>query len=242
MIVSLLFISSCSQIIKDNDKKNTNVFYKIDTGITNLYLIKGERNILIDNSIEGKEEFIEKELKKYGVKPNNLSLIILTHTHGDHAGNAKYFQEKYNIPIMIGEGDEIMAKNGKNNDLIPTGFLGNVVKPFTDYKYKSFVPDILLKDSFSLKKYGIDGEAIKVGGHTKGSIIVLIGKDAFVGDLIRGGMVFHNQPALHFFHEEKSKSHRILKDIIEKGYENIYPAHWGYLKAKDILDSKVLEN
>lgn len=242
LIAISLFITSCSQTNKIHNL-NKNTFYKINTGITNIYLLKGLKgNILIDTSIDGKENFIEKELEKYDVLPKNLSLIILTHAHGDHAGNAKYFQEKYNIPIMVGEGDEILTRQGKNNDLVVTGFLGAIVKPFVDYKYRAFEPDILLKDDFSLINYGIDGYVTRIGGHTKGSLAVISGKNAFVGDLIRGGIIFNKKPALHFFHDNLKQSHNSLKDIINTGCDNIYPAHWGDLKSKDILESKILEN
>lgn len=242
LIASSLLLASCSQIIKDSDSDSKETkFYPIDTGVTTMYLIKGEKNVLIDTSVDGQEQFIEKKLKSFGIKPRNISLIILTHAHGDHAGNVNYFKNKYRIPVMIGDGDQIMTKAGKNLEFKTTGLMGQIVKPFVNYTYKPFEPDILLKDKFSLKPYGIDAEVIKTGGHTEGSLIVVMGKNAFVGDLIRGGMIFHNQPTLHFFHVDQAKSHSVMKNLINQGVENFYPSHWGPLTAQSILDSKVLE-
>lgn len=55
------------------------------------YVLKLEKNILIDTSTkENANEFIE-DLKKLKIKPEEIDIILLTHTHWDHNGNLDLF-------------------------------------------------------------------------------------------------------------------------------------------------------
>ena len=45
----------------------------------------------------------------------NLKYIVLTHGHFDHIGACKEIKEKYNIPIVICEGEEILNEHSENN-------------------------------------------------------------------------------------------------------------------------------
>jgi glyoxylase-like metal-dependent hydrolase (beta-lactamase superfamily II) len=50
---------------------------------------------------------LDRQLKKYGVAPNDIEHIILTHLHGDHLGNnemfpnAQYFVHESEIPLCL---------------------------------------------------------------------------------------------------------------------------------------------
>ena len=50
-----------------------------------------------------------------------------------------------------------------------------------------------------LAELGMSGKILPHPGHTPGSLVILIGRHAFVGDLIRGGMVTNETPATHLF-------------------------------------------
>ena len=74
-----------------------------------VYLLKlSNKNILIDSSSrEAKKEFLE-DLTELKIKPEEISIILLTHSHWDHIGNLDLFKnakvfsfeniEKLNIP------------------------------------------------------------------------------------------------------------------------------------------------
>ncbi len=58
-------------------------------------LIKGEENILIDSGAtrEVVDECVVPALKAEGLLPNDISYLLCSHSHGDHVGGHKRFQE-----------------------------------------------------------------------------------------------------------------------------------------------------
>ncbi len=234
-IFSTAILFSCVNNVKENYDYKTKLF-KIDTGISNVYLIKGEKNILIDTSEQGNEKQIIDKLKSYGIKPESISLIVLTHAHGDHAGGVKFFKDKYKIPVMVGKSDEKMAQNGKNDNLKPVDLFSAIVKVFIKQEYPSFKPDLIIDKTYDLQKdYGINGRVLYRPSHTEGSLVVILGEDqAIVGDLIRGGLVFNDVPTAHFFQNDKKKVDYAIKELIDNGITTFYTGHYGPLKSEDI--------
>lgn len=238
ILVSLLTISACNKdYIKETEDKSTTQIYKIDTGIANVYLLKGRKNILVDTSEDGKRDTILKSLKELNVNPEELTLIILTHGHGDHSGGAKYFQEHYKIPILAGKGDLKMLSNGKNDPLKPTSNFSALLKGFINDKFSPIKPDISLENELNLEEYGIEGKAVILSGHTEGSTIIYLNneKDIIVGDLIRGGIFSTKEPDEHFFHNDREKVKENIKNLVKnEKIENFFTGHFGPLKAKDV--------
>src|SRR3989338_11285770 len=60
---------------------------------SNVYVLKlKSQNILIDiSSREARREFLE-DLTKLNIKPEEISIILLTHSHWDHIGNLDLFK------------------------------------------------------------------------------------------------------------------------------------------------------
>ena len=54
--------------------------------------------ILLDTGLEQEREDIESTLLEAGLTPAG---ILCSHAHIDHAGNNRYFQEKYRIPVAL---------------------------------------------------------------------------------------------------------------------------------------------
>ncbi|MEZ0369328.1 MAG: MBL fold metallo-hydrolase, partial [Candidatus Sericytochromatia bacterium] len=164
---------------------------RLDTGLANVYLIKGEKPILVDTSGPGHEAEIEAWLRQNGVEPKDLAYIILTHGHGDHAGGAAYFARTYQIPIMAGRGDLDMIHAGRVGELKPTSLLAGILRIFINAPYQPFEPTSIIDQEISLKAYGIDGRVLPLpGGHTPGSLAVILDDthEALVGDLVRGDL------------------------------------------------------
>lgn len=63
-------------------------------GDVHVYLVKGEKHILIDTgpNIESSVKILEAELTKAGSSIQRIDLLILTHHHPDHIGAAHLFQ------------------------------------------------------------------------------------------------------------------------------------------------------
>ncbi|EGJ46352.1 hypothetical protein HMPREF0866_01371 [Ruminococcaceae bacterium D16] len=63
-----------------------------------LYRLDNNKCILLDTGLEQEREDIENTLLEAGLTPAG---ILCSHAHIDHAGNNRYFQEKYHIPVAL---------------------------------------------------------------------------------------------------------------------------------------------
>lgn len=70
------------------------------------YIETDNTKILID--IGNTSKYIKEKLEDFGVKPEELDAILITHTHVDHVKGLKVFEKKYNIPVYI---TDIMYKS-----------------------------------------------------------------------------------------------------------------------------------
>ena len=63
--------------------------------------------ILIDslNTVKEAEEVIEPALRKVGLNPADVKMIIVGHGHADHFGGAPYFQQKYGSRVAMSRVD-----------------------------------------------------------------------------------------------------------------------------------------
>jgi glyoxylase-like metal-dependent hydrolase (beta-lactamase superfamily II) len=208
---------------------------QIDTGIANVYAIRGDRTVLVDTSAPGKAGEIEESLRELGVDISDVALIVLTHGHADHCGSTGYFQKTYGIPVLGGAGDVDMFARGSNRGLTATGVLGQMVKPFVDFRHEGFQPDFTLKqgEQFDLRPYGVVGRVEVSGGHTQGSLAILLeSREAIVGDLLRGSLWNDHAPTEHFFHEDGSFVRGQLQRLVDGGYRLFYTGHFGPVDAE----------
>jgi len=134
------------------------------------------------------DQMIEPQLAKLGIKIKDVSKVLLTHIHGDHANGVGAF---LNTPIWVSQQEHdtfrSMPKLLKRLTLeTPEGFNP---QPF------NFVPERVgpFESSFALTKAG-DVIAVPTPGHTKGHLSVSVvenGMSAFIG-----GDVTYNEAAL----------------------------------------------
>ena len=65
------------------------------------YIESEKSKILID--IGNTAKYIKEKLSKFGVQPEELDAILITHTHMDHIKGLKVFEKKYNVPVYMTE-------------------------------------------------------------------------------------------------------------------------------------------
>ncbi len=182
----------------------TTIVTKIRLKLSNAILIQGERAILVDSGSPGESRAIQKALAQAGVDASNLSLLLHTHGHSDHAGSTAELRRLSGAPVAIHAADAAMLRSGRNGPLPPTRLEARLIKPFVDKPFPSIEPDVVFDNEMDLAPYGVNGRVVMTSGHTAGSVSVLLaGGEAIVGDVLMGGVMggtFRSRtPNLHYF-------------------------------------------
>jgi len=215
-------------------------------GMINAFLLKNSQGcILIDTGLPNTEKKVEDALNKLKLTFSDIKLIIITHAHIDHAGNAAKIKALSGAKVIAHNGDLPYYRGEKKMHFCSTGWFGRLFSKtgVIQKPYEKFEPDILLtaKDKFNLNDYGIDGEVISTSGHTEGSISVVIDNDkAIVGDLISsgillGGIVRTNKAKRPPFEDNPLQVSQELQALANQGIKTFFMGHGGPLPQKEVL-------
>jgi len=194
------------------------------------YLIyKPGEAILVDCGNKGSEDRILHALKKLGLEPAMLKLLVLTHVHFDHAGSAARLKELTGCRLMVHSAEEARLRDGFTP--IPAGtrwkakFLVALGRTF--FRRIGHFPgaeaDLLVRDSHGLEGFGFPGRVIHTPGHTHGSMVVLM----HGGELIGGDTIFGLEGKQHFppFAEDVPALLDSWKRIRDLQPSMLHPAH-----------------
>jgi hydroxyacylglutathione hydrolase len=197
------------------------------------YLIRGKQTIMIDGGSPGKRKSFLKQLRKLGVEPGDIKLIVLTHGDFDHIGSVKDFKEITGAQVVIHRNDLANLEEGRFH--WPPGVTrwGKIsrflLKPVLKmvYSIPELKPDIVLNDTdFPLKEFGIDGKIIYTPGHTPGSVsVVLDSGEAFAGCMAQNSLPFTLRPHLPIYATDMEQLKKSWKTLLQNGAKVIYPGH-----------------
>lgn len=210
--------------------------------MVNAHLIRGPRGcILIDAGLPGSERKVGKVLSTQGLSFKDITLIVVTHAHVDHAGSAARIRQLSGAPIVGHTGDLAHFRRELPMTFCPTGWAGRLFlrAPLIYQPYREFTPDILLADDdvLDLSPYGIPGRIQHTPGHTAGSLsVALATQEVLVGDLIASGILIGGlvriKHAIRPPFEESPRAVGIaLQRLLDAGGENFYMGHGGPLTA-----------
>lgn len=211
----------------------------------NAYLLLGEHGpIVVDpgsNSDDDAEQ-VNAALAAFGFVPEDIVLVVATHAHADHAGGVARLQA-LGVPVLAGDDDLHAFEAGHNDPLHPIGPEAAFVKAvfIHDGSFPAVTPDLLLdaspgSASLDLRPYGIEGLAVRLPGHTPGSIALLLDSgEAIAGDVVRGGYMggrlAQQRPMTHYFHEDRSQARGAVRALLQWGARRVYVGHGGPLDA-----------
>jgi len=206
--------------------------HPIKLGFNSCYLIRGDGYVMMDAGTPHKAGKFSRELKKRGIKPEEIKLIVLSHAHFDHAGSAADIQKLTGAKIAIHEKEQeyldsggfSMPKGVNRWGRISLPLLFPILKRIPFPKVKA---DILLSEQeFPLEKYGLDGSIIFTPGHTEGSVSVLLKSgEAFVGCMAHNNLPFRLRPGLPIYARDIDTIKENWKMLIRKGAKMVYPGH-----------------
>jgi glyoxylase-like metal-dependent hydrolase (beta-lactamase superfamily II) len=208
----------------------------------NVYLIQsGERYMLVDTGRRISRKLVVQKLNELGVSPNRVSVILLTHTHFDHAGGACMLKKLSGAQLMVHRSEALNLKRGYSS--IPRGtrrkskIISVVGKLF--FPYLGFFPgveaDILVDKELDLHEMGFPAKVYHVGGHTKGSMIVVLDDgQAIVGDNMLGVGGPKRFPPFANDVEGVKQCWALLDEL---GVVTMWPAHGVGVRAADAVAS-----
>jgi hydroxyacylglutathione hydrolase len=75
--------------------------------------------IIVDTGNPGSAAKILAAMKKHQIDPEDVSLIMITHSHLDHSGGAAELQKALNVPIAMQHLKQIYVENGTRLPLTP---------------------------------------------------------------------------------------------------------------------------
>ncbi len=175
---------------------------QLPVGPVNAYLLRNEGDVLVDTGprLPGSFKRLEKELGKLGTGIKDLDVVLITHGHVDHYGQAGEIASESGAEVWVHELDKnTVADFAQTYDqrsefhrekFLKTGISAEtlrLVRRFFDYVkglasaspvHKTF------KDGDILNLAGWDFEVIHTPGHSAGSACLQHGTTLLSGDTV----------------------------------------------------------
>ncbi len=213
-----------------------------------IYLIKGPDGLILIDAGNGYDtDGIESNIKEEGLDIGDITHLLITHHHTDHARGAKAIKDR--------TGCEVWISNNTGKHLLEEGTDEELGIPFAkahgmyddDYVYIHCPVDRGIDDGEEFEVCGVKIKAINVIGHSRDSVCFLMELDGrtclFNGDTLQFGGVIGliNYPmcSIEDYHIGLPK----LKGL---GVDGLFPGH-GIVTLKNgqaIIDAalKQLDN
>ncbi len=195
-------------------------------------MLEAEGCILIDAGQPKKKRVFTEGLERAGIRPEDISVLLLTHAHWDHMGSASDIRGLTGASLWVHEAEAEWVRSGAPP--LPPGVtpwgrtfmaVHRLVMPLINVP-PSNVDHVLGDDPRRLDDYGIPGVIVHTPGHSPGSISVILDSgEAFVGDLAMNRMPLCRSPSLPIFADDPEQVKTSWERLLEHPVRRIYPAH-----------------
>jgi N-acyl homoserine lactone hydrolase len=160
----------------------------VDTGIHERFIVDGKA--WGGNKAEGGCGHVLDALKKEGLTPKDIDMVLYTHLHNDHTGACEYFMDALNV---FQKDEWLNLLNPLPSQQVRGDYDMQIIDTFRKMKNVSMVRgDVKLSNGLKL---------IQTPGHTLGSMSILVPTDngmrAIVGDLFHTSLFFNPQMDEH---------------------------------------------
>lgn len=180
----------------------------VENTTANVYIVEIEHLVAIDAGLPESLDKVLNYVNELGRKPEDLSLIIVTHGHYDHVGALRKLKEVTGAKVAA-HRDEVDYVEGQ--------------KQLGRYRAEPVKVDIVLSHGDVLFNRF---EIVHTPGHTPGSICILDRetKALFVGDL-----VYEDNGRLYEIPHEYSldpvKNREAIAQLLELDFKHVLPSH-----------------
>jgi glyoxylase-like metal-dependent hydrolase (beta-lactamase superfamily II) len=208
-------------------QKITDNLYQISLGAVNVFVIEGDGLTLVDSGYKGSTKKIFSALKKAGRKPEDITRLVLTHSHPDHAGSAAEIKQLLKIPVFAHSADAELLQRGI------AGRLPHIVSPGIVHKaiFHFFIKnvgneverldvDVKLEDGDTI---GDGIRAVHTPGHSAGHIALFLKND----NALIAGDICANMMGLDFstVYEDRTLGVKSILKAAELGFEKAVFGH-----------------
>ncbi|MBT3245076.1 MAG: MBL fold metallo-hydrolase [Bacteroidetes bacterium] len=195
--------------------------------------------MMVDTGHKGMCDRILKALIEVGHSPETLQLIVLTHSHYDHAGGAAELKQLSGARVLIHASEADQLRQGRTTIPDGTRWKGKLIA-WTGRRFakkvtrlNSLEADIFVDEKLDLNGYGIPGYILHTPGHTSGSLsVILENGSAIVGDNMLGITGKEHYPP---FADDQNEVLKSWQKLIETGSQVFYPGHGAEVKIGEIV-------
>jgi len=233
---------------KDKHKEHKEII-NLGNRISNIYLIPLSKGyLLIDTGYGEQYESFVRKLSEHQIEISDISYILLTHAHDDHAGFLNQILEKSNAKVIMHENAQERLVRGQNSfDGGCTSRLALIVCKIMKLLGKGehrFEPVnqvdryIILDEKTQLEvEEKITSKIIMLPGHTSDSIGLLLEDGSlFCGDAAMNG--FPSQNNVIIWIEDLKAYLASWNLIINADVTRIYPSHGKPFDKKKLIKNK----
>lgn len=205
--------------------------------MSNGYFIIGEKGVIaVDTGAEMGTDAVRRILGDSGIKPDEITLIFITHGHVDHFMNIQAWVDVTGAPVMCHEEAKRFIVEGLLPDIDFEGRtrmgkemweeqqkMGNPV----DHAPTGPVDITFGDDGIDLTPWGVDAHVVYTPGHSRSDCSVLVGDEAIVGDLFTApawtdhvGMTYFTFKGAPYELAQES-----VKKLLDLGVKKFWPGH-----------------
>jgi len=192
---------------------------------THYYLVDtGAGMLMVDAGWAGSLPALESQLRRYNLDLTQISYVMLTHHHPDHAGLAQEIKQASQARLIILENqfpflEELSAFYAGKGEYVP-------IRVEAD--------DLVLKgeNRADLARIGIQGVIVETPGHSDDSVSLALDSGmVFVGDL---------HPPNFVTDEAREVTCQSWKKLLRLNPRTVYPAHGNPFPIEAIRGSLTL--
>lgn len=203
---------------------------RVLSGRNNVYLVSnGDQALLVDTATANRWTALKQQLNRLNITPENLSGLVLTHAHFDHAANAARVQARYQVPVIIHASEAELLSRGENTTIRGAVWYTRLIvraageKGLARLNYMPTRADIWVNGHYNLNALGFDAYLLETPGHSPGSISCIVDNQfALVGDAMVGALCGSILPVYSADVRQLVQSWQVLLDT---GCEWFLPGH-----------------
>ena len=212
-------------------------------------LVGKDSALLIDAGMKGSAGLIQSGLDDLGISADNLSGVIITHYHPDHAGGVRELVFDRDIPVMAHRLDSQFLKGAEEP---PNPFqrklMARLAAPLMEKVNAPPTPiDVELEDGDTIP-FDFPVQVVHTPGHTPGSIAIFLPdqKVVIIGDALQYRLGRKLTPPAAAVTQDPEQAMESLRRLVSLDFHTIcfshFPPFHGAARAalRQMLDTYTL--